>query len=383
MYSARLDMAGRNSTGIDEIARHLAPKPLIHCYSFDLNNQNHIINGIPVLAGEQGEPANDVHVEGCFLNPASIADSNSFVTSQGKTIVGDASNQINNNDFQEHLVGGRPIASASLSAARIGLQANLESSEALPYSMCSLEALGPYLFNNWQGTSNPLPATFGDHHHAYDELSSIGKWNVNKILRAPEADGTEILAYSSIGSLVQNGWTSSNVANLANFAYNSPNCSNELSLSLARSPQTTGQCSEMSCSGASHSMNGTRSGLEQSSCSSKELCMRLGSNKHVQFSSAILGSRFLVGIQEILAQIATYSFENVEQINCSAAGVRAGGDKSASAFTPKRTVENNQNANSMFGAHVEESPLEGLATESNKSQLLMLLQLVKCYLLTH
>lgn len=103
--------------------------------------------------------------------------------------------------------------------------------------------------------------------------------------------------------------------------------------------------------------------------------MRLGSNKHVQFSSAILGSRFLVGIQEILAQIATYSFENVEQINCSAAGVRAGGDKSASAFTPKRTVENNQNA-SMFGAHVEESPLEGLATESNKSQLLMLLQLV-------
>lgn len=372
MYSAPLDMAGQNSTVIEEITQHLAPKPLMQCYSFDLNNQCHIINGIPVLAGEQGEHTSDVHVDGCFINPASIADSNSFVISQRKTIVGDASNHINNNDFREHLAGARPIPSL---AARIGLQENLESSAALPHSMCSLEALGPYIFNNWHETSNPLPATFGD--HAYDELPSIGKWNVNKFLKGPEADGAEILAYSSIGNLVQNGWTSSNVASLASFAYNSSNCSSELSLSLARSP-TTGQCSEMSCSNASHSMNGTRSGLEQPSCSSKELSMRLAANKHAEFSPAILGSRYLAGIQEILAQIAAYSFENVEQINYSAAGVRAGGNKPASAFIPKRSVAMNQHANSMFEADVEESPLERHANESNKSQLLMLLQLVKC-----
>ncbi|TKY57958.1 Homeobox protein ATH1 [Spatholobus suberectus] len=373
MYTAPLDMAGRNSAVIEGITQHLAPKRVICCYSFDLNNQNPIINGIPVLVGQQGEPTIDVHVDGCFINPASVADSNSFVTSQGKTVVGDASNPINNNDFQEHLVGGRPIASALL-AARIGLQENLECSAALPPSICSLEALGPYILNNWQDTSNPLPAAFGD--HAYDELPGIGKWNLNKFLKAPEVDGAGILAYSSIGNMDPNGWTSSNVANLANFSYNSSNCGNELSLSLARSA-TTGQCSEMSCSDASHSMDGTRSGLEQPSCSSKELSMRLGSNKHVQFSPAILGSIYLAGIQEILAHIATYSFENVEEINYSAAGVRAGGNKSASAFTPKRRVGINQNANSMFETHEEsESPLQRHATESKKSQFLMLLQLV-------
>ncbi|KAK7383305.1 hypothetical protein VNO78_28979 [Psophocarpus tetragonolobus] len=371
MYSAPLNITDRNSTIIEEISQHLAPKPLIHCYSFDLNNQNPIINGIPVLAGEQGEPTTDVHVDGCFMNPASIADSNSFVTSQGKTIVGDASNPINNNDYQEHVAGGMPIASASL-AARIGHQETLESAAAMPLSIYSLEALGPYIFNNWQDTSNPLSATFGD--HANDELPGIGKWHLNKFPKAPEADATEILAYSSIGNLVQNGWTSSNVANLANFAYNSSNCSNELSLSLVRSP-TTGQCSEMSCSEASHNMNGSSSGLEQPSCSSKDLSMRLGANKDVQFSPAILGSRYLAGIQDILAQVAAYSFENIEQINHSAAGVRTGGNTSVSDFTLKRRVEINQNANSMFEAHVE-SPLQRQATESNKSQLLMLLQLV-------
>nr|KYP72266.1 Homeobox protein ATH1 [Cajanus cajan] len=317
MYSAPLDMAGRISTAIEEITQHLAPKPLVHCYSFDLNNQSHIIDGIPVLAGgEQGEPTSDVHVDGCFINPATIADSNSFIASQGKTVVGDASNPINNNDFHEHLAGGRPITSASL-AARISLQENLEnSSAALPPSFCSLEAIGPYIFNNWQ---------------------EIQTWI--------KMDGHRQI--------------------------------NELSLSLARSP-TTGQCSEMSCSDVSNRMNvTTMSGLEQPSCSSKDLSMRLDSNKHVQFSPAILGSRYLAGIQEILTQIATYSFENVELMNYSVAGVRAGGNNnSASAFTPKRRVAINQNANSMFEAHVEESPLERHATESNKSQLLVLLQLV-------
>ncbi|XP_027332977.1 homeobox protein ATH1-like [Abrus precatorius] len=372
MYSAPLDMAGRNSNVIEGITQHFAPKPLIYCYSFDLNNQNPIINGIPILAGEQGEPitTSNVHDEGRIINPPGVAGSNSFVTSQGKNFVGDASNLINN-DFQEHLAGGRPITPASI-AARIGLQETLGNSTTLSPSVCSLEALGPYIFNNWQDTSNPLPATFGD--HGYDEVHCNGKWNVNKFPKAQEVDGTGFLAHSSIGNLDPSGWTSSNIANLANLAYNSSNCSNELSLSLARSP-TTGQCSEMSCSDVSHCMNGTKSGLEQPSCSSKELSMSLGSNKHVQFSPAILGSRYLAVIQEILAQIATYSFENVEQVNYSAAGVKAGGNKYTSVFMPKRRVAINQNVNSMSEAHVE-SPLQRHAAEPNKSQLLMLLQLV-------
>ena len=368
LYIASHDMA--------EITQHSTPKPLLHCYSFDLNNQNHIINGIPMLAGEQGEPISNVHVGGCFINSASIADSNSFVTSQGKTVVGDASNPIGNSEFHEHLTGGTPSTPASLAAilaARIGLQENLENSATLSPSLSSFEALGPYVFNNWQDTSNPLSATFS--YRGYDEVTGNGKWSLNKFLKAPEVDGTGFLPYSSIGNLDPNGWTSLNVAHLANHDYDSSNYSKELSLSLATLP-TAGQCSEMSCSDVSCGMNETRTGLEKASCSSRELLMSTGTGKHVKFSPAILGSKYLVGIQEILAQIAAYSFENLEEVNYSAAGARAGGNKSASAFTTKRRIVTNQNANSLFEDHAE-SPSQRHAAESNKSQLLTLLQLVQ------
>ncbi|KAL4307786.1 hypothetical protein S245_057429 [Arachis hypogaea] len=352
------------------------PKPLLQCYSFDLNNQNNIINGIPMLDLDQGS------VDGnSFINSSSILNSNSFVTSsQGKTTVGDTSNATGNGEFHENLAGGTQPNGALASplttilAARIGLQENLENSATL---LPSFEALGQYVFNNWHDTtsnSSPFPATFyGD--RGYDEVPSNGKWSFNKFPKAPEVEGSGLVPYASIGNLDPNGWTSLNAANLANHAYNSSSYSNELSLSLATSPAAA-QCSEISCSDVSCGMNETRTGLEKGSCSSRELSMSLGSEKHVRFSPVILGSKYLVGIQEVLAQIAAYSIENVEEVNYLGAGDRAGGNKSTSGFAQKTTPATNSNANSsMFEAHAE-SPLQRHAAESNKSQLLTLLQLV-------
>ncbi|KAE9599946.1 hypothetical protein Lalb_Chr14g0367761 [Lupinus albus] len=53
------------------------------------------------------------------------------------------------------------------------------------------------------------------------------------------------------------------------------------------------------------------------------------------FRAAIPRSRYLAGIQEILAQIAVYSFESLEQMNYSVAGVRAGENKSTSCSEEK------------------------------------------------
>lgn len=336
MYNAPMNISGQISNVIEDITHHLTQKPLIHCYSFDLNNQNNIINGIPILSsGEQDQhDVSNGHVDAVsFINHATIADSSSFVTSHGRTIVGDASNLIVNSEFQ------RPIHSVSF-PARIGLQENLE-------------ALGTYMFNNWHdnSNSNPLCSSFGD--------------------------GNGFMpSYSSIPNIDPNGWQSSNVANLTNLAYSSSNCSNELSLSLATSP-TSGQCSEISCSDLTHSMNGTtRSGLEQPSCSSMELSMSLGSDKHVRFSPAILGSRYLAVIQEILVQIATYSFENLDEINYSASGVRGRGNKSTSYSTTKRRIGMNHDTSSMSEEAYADSSLQRHTSESKKSQLLMLLQLV-------
>ncbi|KAG5048261.1 hypothetical protein JHK85_009364 [Glycine max] len=375
MYTAALGISGRDARVIDEISQHSTSNPLVQCYSLDLNNQSHIINGISMLSGEQGEPINNVHGDACFINPSIIADSSPLVTSQGKTIVGDASSPMENTEFQEHLVGGMSITPSSLVAilaARIGFEENLEnSSSALPPSLCSIGALGAF-FNNLQGTSNsnPLSATFED--CGYNEVP--GNWNANKFPKAPEIHGTGCQPYSSLANLDPNEWTSSNLANMANHANHSSSFSKELSLSLATST-TTGQCSEVSCSNVTPCMNGTMSGLEQAFCgSSRELSMNLGGDKYVQFSPKVLESRYLIGIREILAQIARYSFENLEQLNYSASGNRSGGNKSSSAFPPKRRILIDNNANSTYEAHAE-PPLQRHAAESKKAQLLALLQL--------
>ncbi|PNX90730.1 homeobox protein ATH1-like [Trifolium pratense] len=337
-----MNMAGQISNVIEDITQ----KPLIHCYSFDLNNQT-IINGIPILSAEQNQQHVDVS-SSSFINHPNIADSTSFVTSQhGRTIVENPSNLIvNNNHFSV--------------PARLGLQENFEA------------MVVPYMFNNWNdaSNSNPLCPTFGDNSN-----------HVNKFLKAQEGNGNGFMPYSSIANIDPNGWQLSHAANLTNVAYSSSNCSNELSPSLATSPNS-GQCSEISCSDLTHSMNGTRSGLEQPSCSSMELSMSLGNDKHVKFSPAILGSRYLAVIQDILVQIATYSFENLnlDEINHSASGIRGRGNKSSSSNKDKRRIGVIRDTSSMSEAYADSS-LQRQTAESKKSQLLMLLQMVHCYLL--
>ncbi|XP_020224338.1 homeobox protein ATH1 isoform X1 [Cajanus cajan] len=366
-------IAGRGATVTYEISQHSTSKPLIQCYSLDLNNKT-IINGIPMLSGEQGELISNAYADACLINPSIIANSSPLVTSQGKTIVADASNPMENSELQEHLVGGMPNTPSSLAAilaARIGLAEKLENSEALPPSLCSTGPLAPF-FNILHGSSNSLAASFED--CGYNEVPS--KWNANKFPKAPEIDATVCQPCSSIvGNLDPDEWPSANVANMSNHAYHSSNFSKELSLSLATST-TAGQCLEVSCSNVTPCVDGTMLGLEQASCSSsRELSMNMGGNKYVQFSPEVLESRYLVGIQEILAQIARYSFENLEQLNYSAASNRSGGNKSTSAFSLKRRILIDHNANSVYEARAE-SPLQSHATESKKGQLLTLLQLV-------
>ncbi|XP_028793422.1 homeobox protein ATH1 isoform X2 [Neltuma alba] len=308
-----VDTAGRSYAVLDE-----TPNALIQGYSFD---QTRIMNGISMLAGMQGK---NIVADASLGNPCPR----------------------NNSVFQDQRAGGTisPASPAATPAARFGLEESLEKSAALTPSVCSLEALAPYMLSNWQDNSDTLLPTSGD--RGYD---------------------TRFLTYSSAANLDPNGWTSSNAANLTHQGYDYPNFRNELSLSLATSP-TTGQCSEVSSDS-----------LEQASCSSKGVSRSLGSNRRVNFSQAILGSAYLAGIQEILAQIARYSLENIEQINCSAGCSRARAEGNISTSAPpfrSMTETTNHNADSMFEAQANSSFARHDAAESKKSRLLTLLQLV-------
>lgn len=324
MFSAPMGMAGRggSSAVIDEIPQ--TPNPFFQSYSFD---QTRIMNGISMLSGVQGDLiTNAVHSELPLTTPACIADSNSsIVHSQGNNIVQDASlgtqcHPINSSEFQEQLAAGTttitPSSLAAILAARFGLQEK-------PASLSPLEALTPYMLSNWQDTSNPQLPAFED----------------------------EVVpcTYSSMAHLDPNGWTTTSnaAANLTHHhAYASPSFRKELSLSLTTSPITS---------------------------------TSLSSDGHGNFSQAILGSRYLIGIQEILAQIARYSLENIEQMNSPASGgsrARTERNASSSNFTPKTMLAAIQNVDSMFETHVDSSLERQDGAESKKSQLLTLLQLV-------
>ncbi|XP_054819988.1 homeobox protein ATH1 [Prosopis cineraria] len=329
MLSAPEEIGGRDSSVINETPQNATPNSLIQCYSLNLNGQTRITDGISMLSGSEVHGASVSNVNAHLINPQSI-DSDILASSQGKNIFGYASHgtscPMNNSEFQEQTAGGTPVTPASLAgilAARIGLQENLEKPQGLSPSFSSLDSLGPFVLDNWSYIPNHLHLTSRDHgcnNHMPD------------------------------GNLDSNGWASSNVTNLSSHAYVSPKFSNEPVLSLATSP-ATGQLSEVSCSDeVTRCFNKTRSGLEHPSCSNRELAMSLNSNRHFHFSQAMSGSRYLTGVQEILAQLARFSLENLEQVRYS-------------------------EASSMFKFHME-APLQRHAAESKKSQLLTLLELV-------
>ncbi|KAJ7958343.1 BEL1-like homeodomain protein [Quillaja saponaria] len=157
-----------------------------------------------------------------------------------------------------------------------------------------------------------------------------------------------------------------------------PNASNSLSATSGGCgyEEVLDRCSGVSCSDVTlRCLDGTRSSLEQTSSDSREVSIRFGSNRH-EFSQVILGSRYLQGIQEILAQVANYSLENMEDINLSTAGIRIGGNTLNTSFlAKKRTLATSPSADTTFEVQTE-STLQRRAVEARKNQLLTLLQLV-------
>ncbi|KAK4274586.1 hypothetical protein QN277_017784 [Acacia crassicarpa] len=283
------------------------------------------MDGISMLSGSQGHGASVSNVNVHLINPG-IIDSNAFFSSKGKNIIGYASQgtsscPVNNSGFQEQ--SASPASLSGILAARIGHQENLEKSQVLSPLFGSLDSLGPYMLENWSYAPSHLPLTHG--------------YNNNM----PN------------GNLDSNGWaSSSNVTILSSLAYGSSNFCNEPVLSLATSP-TTVQFSEVSCSDqVTRCFSKTRSGLELGSCSNREPAMSLNNSagRHFHSSQTMLGSRYLTGIQEILAQLARFSLENLEQVRYS-------------------------QSSSMFNLNME-APLPIHAAESNKSELLTLLELV-------
>ncbi|GFZ16229.1 homeobox protein ATH1 [Actinidia rufa] len=285
-FNVPTNVTNRNAIFMDGLFAHVTSISPARPNSLNLNNQYHIMGEFPALSMLQGEPTNNLHTGFPISNHAGLIDCGTSAPSEplGR-----------NAAVQERFVGGTPISASSIAAILAAQCGPCNNMNELPSSTPS---------------ENPLEII---------EKSRINnKWVFDKFLACPEvAEVPGITGFQPcqlVGnvSVNANGWTSLDNANLSSDNRSrSSKFSNELSLSLATSCQpsiirgtsTTDQCSEISCSGVT------------SSCNSKKLSLGIGSRGSVQISQFLSGSRYLLVIQEILTEIASYSLENLDLMN--------------------------------------------------------------------
>ncbi|XVF35351.1 hypothetical protein REPUB_Repub18cG0138200 [Reevesia pubescens] len=390
MFSVPSAMVSRNSVVIDGIPSQTFPNSIVDSNLFNHINQNQTLAGFPVLPSVQGEFISDLCADHHITNCARFYNSNALFTSVGRNVASDASlgssGSDDNIEFYEQFMGRTPITSTPF--ARCGLQENLNELTIVAPSIY------PQDFRTYSSTecsdginSTMVASVNCVFNEAFGNMN--GKLDFEKfpalelVGKTPLKTGFQ--PYSSIGCLDPNGWMASNGANMSmEYPCGSSKHSNELSLTLATylpavisGSNIPDQSSEINCSGANHCcLNTTRLSSEQTSCNAKELSLSFSSHGRVQVSQLISGSRYLYAVQEILAQIASYSIENLGQMS-----VRAGAtipfSSSCLAGRGMALMDPNELPDIDINSEVQlEAEVRKRTVEAKKTQLLTLLQVV-------
>ncbi|XWS72465.1 hypothetical protein CRYUN_Cryun02cG0042000 [Craigia yunnanensis] len=391
MVSIPRALVSRNSVVIDGIPSQTIPSSIVDSNLFNHINQNQTLAGFPVLPSVQGEFISDLCADLHVTNRARFFDSNAFAASVERNIVSDASlgssGSEDNIKFHEQFMGRTLISSTP--PARCGLQENLNELAMVAPSIY------PQDFRTYSSAecSDGINSTMVTSvncvvNEAFGNLNS--KWDFEKFPAPLELVGktplkTAFQPYSPIGCPDPNGWIASNGANMSmDYPCGSSKHSNELSLNLATSLPAVisgnnipDQSSEIDCSGANHCcLNTTRLGSDQISCNPKELSLSFGSDGPVQVSDLISGSRYLHAVQEILAQIASYSLENLDQRSIRA-GATMTFSSSCLAGRGMALMDPNDLPNIDGNSEVQlEAEVRKRTVEAKKTQLLTLLQVV-------
>ncbi|RQP02704.1 hypothetical protein POPTR_018G054700v4 [Populus trichocarpa] len=360
LFSVPIDMAGRNSVTMD-CSSQRTPNSLVQLDSFNLNHHNQTLAGFTMLPTLQGEPISDLHANIHSANRSSFMNSDALVASLGRNVVGDTlpgcSRSAGNPPFEEHFGSGIPnYALATLVATRSGLQETLNNLAISGPSSYPLEESRSFVSND---CTNALNSSFASSlNYGCGEVfgSTNGKEDFDRFPAPIELSGRTPLRagfqpHSSVGNLQPNGWITSNGVNVsADECFASGKLANELSLSLA-----TSQPSVMD----------SRSIPDQSS----EIALN-----HVarHFSKE---TRYLHVIQEILAQIASYSLENLDQGFKTGASTLFSSSYAMEGGMPLMGFDKSPDGSDRLDIQMDPA-LQKRALEAKRTQLLTLLQVV-------
>ncbi|XVF48650.1 hypothetical protein PTKIN_Ptkin03bG0207300 [Pterospermum kingtungense] len=384
MFSIQQAMVSRNSVVLDGIPSQTIPNPIVDSNLYNHINQNQTPAGFPVLPSLQGEFISDLCADLHITNRARFFDSNASVASVGRNVLHVASlgrsGSEDNIEFHEKFMSSKLISSTP--PARFGLQENLNE----------LEMIAPPIYRQDFRTHTSTECSGGINSTMIASVNCVFNeafGNMNSKRNDEKSPmKTAFQPYSSSEFLDPNGWIASNVANMSmDCPCGSSKHSNELSLSLATSMPAVmsrnkipDRSSEINCSGAIHcGLNTTRLSSDQTYCNAKELSLSFGSNGPAQVSRLISGSRYLHVVQEILAQIASYSLENLDQMSVGVGATMpfsssclAGGGMAL--MDPNDLPDIDGHSDVRLEAEVQKHAVEDL--EAKKNQLLTLLQAV-------
>ncbi|KAL0372177.1 UNVERIFIED_CONTAM: Homeobox protein A [Sesamum calycinum] len=221
-------------------------------------------------------------------------------------------------------------------------------------------------------SSNVVNSSFETMSYGYEGVpfDTSTRWDFSKFINPPEPVGRVTGSCPLSEWMVT--WMVTEQEALNSNSRGSSRFSNELSLSLATSEPSVvhgssilEQCSESSSGVTSYSLHNTHVLSEHASHSGSDISLSFGSYKPLHLSPLLSGSRFVHAVQEILAEIAGYALENIEQMSYSANRI---GDGVNVSFSSSLDGENTF----MYQNNI----LQERTAESKKKHLLALLQVV-------
>ncbi|XP_058189120.1 homeobox protein ATH1-like isoform X2 [Rhododendron vialii] len=293
--NATMGMGYHNYSVIDGEFSHATSVSLPQSNSLVLNNQNYVMADFPVLL--QGQPMNNLPSGYMTSNPIDLVHPDALILSDKPIEMNKitdpslrSSRPISNtDDDQEQFLGGivNPLELLEGSSSKNHFSDSLKFAFATSVN-CGYDGILGSINNEWD----------------FDKFLPYSDTAVEF------SEREEFHPLQLVGNGTPNCWTPSDTANLTlDNSSGSSKSSNELCLSLATFKPSVihrtsiqDNCSEIGCSGVTHSRSDQKHFGSEMSCNSN------GSHRPVQHLEFLSESRYLRVIQEILAEIASCSF---------------------------------------------------------------------------
>lgn len=341
IFGTSLNISDRNHVGYDGMFLQMYPGSLVQTDSLDIEGRNQAITGLPFLPTFHRESTSSLHnanVAGLTGAESSFSGSRpeSRQCAEGASVRGFTS--VGNGSGQNRIGRGEFLSAtaiADLFAVNANLHGNLNEVDLAPVSGTGLGGFRNPVSTGYNSSRSSFATSENFGYGIQGDMSMIttrkdpgdngqleNKWLCDGFVRPQElTEASPALVgcppYHFIGSsgheLTALNKSASTVAHT--YGYYIPN--SELSLSLATCQSSNmstiqDQCSDMSCSGITeHSLREGGFGSDKSSDNRNDLSLKFSYFRPDNFSHLLSGSKYLHGVQQILAEVARYSLGNI------------------------------------------------------------------------